>query len=184
MTEQIVDTTADATLDADGIAKAVPEADGSQDALAQRDDARRRQAGADAARAVAEQKAAALEAENAKFRAAELERQQAGMSETAKLQAERDAAIRRADEAEARADAKLLDKLYPKARAEYPEVRDEAKLARLETLLAEPSGDTPAPNGIDASRSMRAPKDASASTPKAATSAEIFAGLPKEWPKS
>lgn len=114
---------------------------------------RKRQAGADAARAVAEKELADAKKRLAAYEAKEREADQAGMSETARLQAELEQAKQKAVEAERRAEAKVLDRLYPKARAEYPEVRDEAKLAKLEALLAEPEADT-----TPDVRSMRAPK--------------------------
>jgi hypothetical protein len=171
MTEQV----------ADGATETTPEAPATEQVAEQKglgneaDIAtwRKRQAGADAARAVAEQKAAALEAENAKYRAKEVEQQQAGMSETAKLQARAEAAERRAAEAETAAEAKLLNKLYPTARAEFPEVTDEVRLAKLEAMLKDSGEESEA----ETPRAMRAPRDASPSAGKETTSKDILARL-------
>jgi hypothetical protein len=155
MPEQVTGTIAD-TTPAEDATEQVADSKGLTEADVA-DTWRKRQAGADAARVVAEAKAAALEVENAKYRAADLERQQVGLSETAVLQARVEAAEKKAAEAEKAAEAKVLNKLYPTARAEFPEVTDEARLAKLEAMLSD-SG--PAPE-TDTPRAMRAPKSAS-----------------------
>ena len=155
MPEQVTGTIADTTPDEDATeqvadSKGLTEADAA-------DTWRKRQAGADAARAVAEKERDDLRKQLAAYQAKEREAQDAGLSETAKLQARVEAAERKAAEAEQAANAKVLDKLYPTARAEFPEVTDEVRLAKLEAMLA---GGTPTEE-TDTPRAMRAPKSAS-----------------------
>jgi hypothetical protein len=112
--------------------------------------ARKRQAGADAARLIAEAKAADYEKELAKYRAAAQTDAEKDLTELAKQTARAEAAEKAAADAETKATAKVLDKLYPKARAEFPEVADEAKLAKLEVILADDEETPPTPRGVNA----------------------------------
>lgn len=98
---------------------------------------RKRQAGAEAARQAAEARAAAAEAEAAKYRALVQTEEQKGLSELEATKAMLAAEKRRADEAEERATARVLDAKFPNARKELPEVTDEVKLARFEAMLAD-----------------------------------------------
>ena len=64
------------------------------------------------------------------------------------------AAERTAQEAEAKAFAKILDSQYPNARKELPEVTDEARLAKFEAMLAEETiPEAPTPQRHNESRS-------------------------------
>lgn len=106
---------------------------------------RKRQAGAEAARQAAEAKAADLAARLAKY---EQEHQSAAdkdLSELAATKARLEAAERRAQEAEEKATARILDARFPNARKELPEVTDEVRLARFEAMLAEDSEEPPTP---------------------------------------
>jgi hypothetical protein len=106
---------------------------------------RKRQAGAEAARAAAEAKAAEYEKELAKYRKAAQTDEQKDLSELARMQANLEAAERRAAEAETKAEAKVLDARFPNARKELPEVTDEVRLAKFEALLADDSDEPPTP---------------------------------------
>lgn len=102
---------------------------------------RKRQAGAEAARQIAEKKAADLEAELTKYREANQSAAEKELSELAATKARLEAAEQRAAQAEAKAEARILDAKYPNARKELPEVVDEAKLAKIEALLADEEED-------------------------------------------
>lgn len=170
MTEQIVDDVPETTPEGEAT-EPVADSKGSEP---ENDIAiwRKRQAGADAARAVAERKAAELEAQLVKYQQAEREQQDAGLSETAKLQQQLAEAERRAQEAEARAEARILDVKYPNARKELPEVTDEVRLAKFEAMLRD---DGEAPTDV---RSMRAPRTAASAVPaEQESSKDIFARL-------
>jgi membrane protein involved in colicin uptake len=102
---------------------------------------RKRQAGAEAARQAAEAKAADLAARLAKY---EQEHQSAAdkdLSELAATKARLEDAEKRAAEAEAKAEARVLDAKFPNARKELPEVTDPVRLAKFEAMLAD--GDEP-----------------------------------------
>lgn len=102
--------------------------------------ARKRHAGAEAARQREKARADALEAELAPLRTASQTQAQKDMTELAQAQARADAAEKRAQEAESKAQATLLDKLYPDARAKYPEITDEARLAELQVFYGSDAG--------------------------------------------
>ena len=142
--------------------------------------ARKRQAGAEAARQQAEKaRDAAL---------AELEgyRQKAGAADDSNLKERLEFEKRRADEAEARANARILDTFYPNARKELPEVTDEVRLAKFEALLREdPEAEPPAPQNPNESNRV-AKGDATARQPKEESSEDIIArlkvqGVPEGW---
>lgn len=143
--------------------------------------ARKRQAGAEAARRAAEAKAAEalkkLEAYEAERRATAPEKEAGDIANLLNALKE---AERRVQEAEAKAEAKILDFKYPAARAKFPEVRDEVRLAELEALLSE---DTPPPppqrhNESKTSNSSPAPKEKSLADLRA----ELLAmALPEDW---
>ena len=115
--------------------------------------ARKRQAGAEAARQIAEKKLTDQQAELDTLRAAKQTDAEKELSELAREKALREAAEKRATEATVAAEAKVLDKLYPKARAEYPEIADEAKLAKLEALLGDDDEVTPpTPRGVNGAK--------------------------------
>lgn len=176
MTEQVAEPIAETTPEDEATDQvAEPKGLDNADEIA---NLRKRQAGADAARAVAERELAEARKQLAAYQAKEREAQDAGLSETAKLQARVEAAERRAAEAEKAAEARVLDKLYPNARKELPEVTDEVRLAKFEAMLkeseAEPETDTP--------RAMRAPKNSSSAPASQPSSKDIFAGLKgKSW---
>ena len=175
MPEQVTGTIAD-TTPAEDATEQVADSKGLTEADAA-DTWRKRQAGADAARAVAERERDDLRKQLSAYQAKEREAQDAGLSETAKLQARVEAAERRAAEAVQAADAKVLDKMYPNARKELPELTDEVRLAKFEAMLrADPAEDTDTP------RAMRAPKSAATAPSTPPTSKDIFAGLKgKSW---
>ena len=119
----------------------------------------------------------ALRAKVEAFEAKERETQMAGLSEVERLKTEKADAERRAQEAETKADNRVLDKLYPKARAEFPEIRDEIRLVKLEAAFSDN-----APVEQDTTRSMRAPKKEAQPAQSERSSADIFASLPRDWP--
>lgn len=171
MTDQVAELPADESPDAEATTdEAVAQAEGTKP---QDDDAtwRKRLNGQVAAtnKAIAEKKE--LEARLAKYEKQERESELASLTEVERLKVEKEAAERRAQEAELKAGAKVLDKLYPKARAEFPEIRDEVRLAKLEALF---SDDAPA-SEPETTRTMRAPKEAVAKREE--TSADILARL-------
>lgn len=98
--------------------------------------ARRRQAGAEAARLAEKARADALEAELAPLRAANQTAAQKDLSDMARLQAQLDAETKRADEADAKAEARVLDHRFPQAREKFPEITDEVRLAELQAFYA------------------------------------------------
>lgn len=127
-------------------------------------------------KAIAERDAAMKRLEA--FEAKEREAQMAGLSEVERLKAEKADAERRAQEAETKAEGKLLDKLYPKARGEFPEIRDEVRLAKLEAAFSDGKAEP------DDARSMRAPKDASTAAPREKTVKDLEAELEAQMTKS
>jgi hypothetical protein len=143
---------------------------------------KKRQAGADAARQIAEDKAAALEKELAGYRTAAQTAAEKELGELAAERARREASDKRADEAEAKANAKILEFRFPKARAKFPEITDEARLAEVEVLLSDGDFEPPTPTAHNESRSTT-----TKGTPaKPETAAEIRARLeatpmPDEW---
>jgi hypothetical protein len=69
-----------------------------------------------------------------------------------------EAAERRAAEADAKAEARILDVKYPNARAKLPEITDEVRLAEFEALFARDSRrgvEPPAPQNPNVSQSSR-----------------------------
>lgn len=116
--------------------------------------ARKRQAGAEAARQKAQEEAAELRKRLEVFESATRSASDKELSDNAKLQERLAAAEARATEAEAKAQSRILDTLYPAARKELPEVADEVRLAKFEALLADPAyeeKDPPAPQNPNAS---------------------------------
>lgn len=142
--------------------------------------ARKRQAGAEAARQKAEEESKALRARLETFEAANRSAADKDLADNAKLQERLTAESRRADEAEVKAQARILDTLYPAARKELPEVTDEVRLAKFEALLADPAAEgkkePPAPQNPNESN-RTASGDATGSKPKEETSADILARL-------
>ena len=141
--------------------------------------ARKRQAGAEAARQKAEEARDAALAELEKYRSAERSQADKDLADNAKLQERLTAAERRAEEAERKAEGRILDIKYPNARAELPDVTDEVKLARFEALLAgdgEESKEPPQPQNPNESN-RAASGDASGSQPKEESSQDILARL-------
>ena len=171
-------TAATTTPEAEG-SETTPEQKGSpeQDPIAL---ARKRQAGAEAARQEAEKQRDAANAELEKFRAAQRSEADKELADNAKLQERLAAAERRAEEAEAKAQARILDALYPNARAELPEVTDEVRLAKFEALLAvDPNAEEkkPAPPQNPNETNHAAKGDATARKPAEETSQDILAKL-------
>ena len=111
--------------------------DQGTDVATQIANARKRQAGAEAARQAAERKLADAEKELAAFRAQNQTASEKDLGELATLQERLKAAEQRAAEAEAKAEARILDAKYPNARKELPEVTDEVRLAKFEAMLRE-----------------------------------------------
>lgn len=129
------DTTDEPTLDGDDSPAGDSKPEGSKpDELSL---ARRRQAGAEAARAAEKARADALEAKVRDYEAKNQTAEQKDLSDIARLQAALDAEKKRADEAEAKAEAKVLDHRFPQARAKFPEITDEVRLAELQAFYAE-----------------------------------------------
>jgi hypothetical protein len=118
----------------------------------------------------------------AAYEAKEREAQMADLSETERLKAEKADAERRAQEAEQKAEDKYLDRVYPNARKDFPEIRDEVRLAKLEAAFSESE-----PEETGSPRSMRAPKAApNNKAPHEKTIAELEADLktmqyPSAW---
>lgn len=146
--------------------------------------ARKRQAGAEAARQKAEEQNANLLKELETYRSKERSAEDQSLADNAKLQEKLEFEKRRADEAEAKANARILDTLYPNARKELPEVTDEVRLAKFEALLAEdPTAEekkpTPPQNPNESNRQAGA---APATQPKAETSEDLKAKLKQMKP--
>jgi len=99
--------------------------------------ARKRQAGAEAARQKAEEERNGALKELEAYRSKERSAEDVNLADNAKLQEKLALAERRAEEAEAKAQARILDVLYPAARKELPEVTDEVRLAKFEALLSD-----------------------------------------------
>lgn len=149
--------------------------------------ARKRQAGAEAARQKAEEARDAALKELEGYRSKERTEQDQSLADNAKLRERLDFEKARADEAEARAEARILDFKYPNARAELPDVTDEVKLARFEALLAsgeaEAEGDkTPPPPQNPNASNRAASGDATALKPKDESSQDILAKLKAQFP--
>ena len=117
---------------------------------------RKRQAGAEAARQVAEQKLVDAEKALSAYRAKDQTAAQAEAGELATLKANLEAAEKRASEAEAKAEARILDAKYPNARKELPEVADEVRLAKFEAMLREDDSEDepPTPRRNSAARTV------------------------------
>lgn len=146
--------------------------------------ARRRQAGAEAARQAAEAKAREYEQELAKYREAAQTAEQKDLSELARLQANLEAAERRAAEAEAKAEARILDARFPNARKELPEVTDEVRLAKFEAMMAEeadPVGNAPTPLSHNESRTSTPRKQAAEETAADVKARLLSMPVPPGW---
>lgn len=150
-----------AELDATDTTSTSPEDEGTETSPESKDtdyaamvaSARKRQAGAEAARQAAEAKYAAAEKELEAFRAQHRTAEQKDLSELARLQEQLKSAEARAAEAEAKAEARILDAKYPNARKELPEITDEVRLAKIEAMLADPGDpDPPTPRGVNGPR--------------------------------
>jgi succinate dehydrogenase/fumarate reductase flavoprotein subunit len=99
--------------------------------------ARKRQAGAEAARQEAARQLKEAKERLAKYEAAERSEDQQKAADIATLQERLAAAEAKAAQAEEKAAARILDVKYPNARKELPEVTDEVRLAKFETLLSD-----------------------------------------------
>lgn len=144
---------------------------------------RKRQAGAEAARQAAERKLADAERELEAFRAKNRTAEDTELSELARLKAKVEDAERRASEAEAKAEARILDARFPNARKELPEVTDEVRLAKFEAMLKdeEPEAEEP-PTPVSNNGSRTAAGGVKPA--KEETSADILAKLrtmPVPW---
>lgn len=128
----------------------------STDAAEQIASYRKRQAGAEAARQAAERKLAEAQAELDVLRAKNQTVSEQELSDLARLQEQLKAAETRAAEAEAKAEARILDAKYPAARRELPEVTDEVRLAKFEAILKdeEPESTTPPRVGSNPQRAQ------------------------------
>lgn len=139
--------------------------------------ARKRQAGAEAARQQAEKEAKELRAKLEQYEAANRTAADKDLADNAKLQERLAAAERRAEEAERKAEGRILDVKYPNARKELPEITDEVRLAKLEALLSDDGVKEP-PTPQNPNESNRAAAgDATAQSPKPETSEDIKARL-------
>lgn len=143
--------------------------------------ARRRQAGAEKAREVAEAKARELAAKLAKYEQAAQTDAEKDLSEQARLTERLAAAEKRAQEAEAKAEARILDIRYPNARAKLPEVTDEVRLAEFEAILAEdPDPGTPERHN-ESRTSTTATRTAKEQTAAEARDALLSMKVPEGW---
>jgi multidrug efflux pump subunit AcrA (membrane-fusion protein) len=134
--------------------------------------ARKRQAGAEAARQAAESKLADAMKELGTYKTQAQSASEKELSELATLKAHLEQAELRAREAEAKAEARILDARFPNARKELPEITDEVKLAKFEAMLADPGEpEPPTPRGVNG------PRSGQASPAKEVTSADILAKL-------
>lgn len=97
--------------------------------------ARRRQAGAEAARQAAEARAAEAQRRLDEVLGAQRSAEEAQIADAAGWKAKFEAEKARADEAEAKANLRILDAKFPLARTKFGEITDEVKLAELEVLL-------------------------------------------------
>jgi chromosome segregation ATPase len=143
--------------------------------------ARKRQAGAEAARQAAEAKARELETRLADYEKSHQSQAEKELSDLAATQARLEDAERRAAEAEAKAEARVLDAKYPNARLELPEVTDEVRLAKFEAMLADGTDAVPTPLRHNESRSG---SQGAGVKPKEKTAAELAAELeamPPPW---
>lgn len=138
--------------------------------------ARKRQAGAEAARQKAEEERNAALKELETYRSKERSVEDQSLADNAKLQERLKAAEAKAEEAEVKAQARILDTLYPNARKELPEVTDEVRLAKFEALLSDTTEGTPPPPQNPNESNRVASGDATAK-PKTETSDDIAAKL-------
>jgi len=129
-------TTGDATSQNPECTDQSPEGEGT-DAAAQIASYRKRQAGAEAARKVEKDRADALAKELEAFKAANRSASDKEAADVATLTEKLRAAEERANSADQRVAAAILDAKYPNARKELPEVTDEARLAKFEAILAD-----------------------------------------------
>jgi hypothetical protein len=173
MTEQVAERAVEESLESEDTSQEVSEQEGTPAADPEAT-WRKRLNGQVAATNKAIEERKALEARLAKYEQAERDAANAGKTELEILKAEKADAERRAQEAEQKAADRYLDKLYPKARAEFPEIRDEVRLAKLEAAFSDD-----APAEVDSPRSMRAPKNASSGQPREKTIEELEADLAK-----
>ena len=170
-------TTTETTVDGEG-SETTPDQkpSGDADPIAL---ARKRQAGAEAARQKAQEEASELRKRLEVFEAANRSASDKDLADNAKLQERLAAAEARAEQAEAAANTRILDALYPAARKELPEVTDEVRLAKFEALLADPDIEvkTPPPPQNPNESNRAASGDATASKPAEKSSADVLAEL-------
>ncbi len=143
--------------------------------------ARKRQAGAEKAREQAVTENTDLKKRVAQYEAANQTEAQKDMTELARQTARADEAEKSRDNAQALADAKYLDKVYPNARKELPEVTDEVRLAKFEALLAE---DVPVDPGTPERHNENKTSNTVAKKPatKADLEAQVLSmNLPEDW---
>ncbi len=140
--------------------------------------ARKRQAGAEAARQLAEKNLADAMKELGTYKSAVQTASEKDMTELATLKAHLAQAEERAAQAEAKAEARILDARFPNARKEFTEITDEVKLAKLEAMLADPGDpEPPTPRGVNG------PRSGQHEPPKEVTSADILAKLATMTPE-
>lgn len=143
---------ADESQSGEGTQDGSPDQTGT-DAAAQIASYRKRQAGAEAARQAAEKKAADLQAKLEAYEATNRSASDKELADVAKLQERLAAAEQKAAEAEAKANARVLDAKYPNARKELPEVTDEVRLSKFEAMLADTDPEPPTPTAHNESKS-------------------------------
>jgi hypothetical protein len=136
--------------------------------------ARKRQAGAEAARQLAESKLKEALAELGTYKAKDQTAAEKDLGELATLKANLAAAEKRAAEAEANAEKKILDARFPNARKELPEVTDEVRLAKFEAMLKDDEDEgPPTPRGNNPNRTA----GSGAEPAKPLTSEDIIAKM-------
>jgi hypothetical protein len=105
-------------------------------------------------------------------------------ADIATLQERLAAAEARAAEADAKAEARILDVKYPNARAKLPEITDAVRLAEFEALFAE--DDTPSRTPQNPNETSHVARGATPAAPAEETFDDIVARLkasplPEEW---
>jgi hypothetical protein len=138
--------------------------------------ARKRQAGAEAARQEAARQLKVAQTRLAEFEAKDRDVDQQKAADIATLQERLAAAEAKAEQAEAKAEARILDVKYPNARQKLPEIMDEVRLAEFEAMFAEPDVTPSAPQNPNESNRI-ASGDATDRKPVEETSDDILARL-------
>lgn len=139
--------------------------------------ARKRQAGAEAARQEAARQLAEAQARLAEYEAKDRTADQNKAADIATLTEKLAAAEKRAAEADAKAEARILDIKYPNARAKLPEITDEVRLAEFEALFAEGPGDVEPPAPQNPNQTNHAASGNPPAKPAEKSSSDLLADL-------